>query len=94
MIRYRDTRGAVDAPRTFTEAILEGIAPGGGLFVPERLPAFTVDQIVALASMPYHARAAAVYEAFSLDVSAAKTRDIVARAYGPDGRRRPGASRA
>jgi threonine synthase len=84
MIRYRDTRGAVDAPRTFTEAILEGIAPGGGLFVPERLPAFTVDQIVASASIPYHARAAAVYEAFGLDVSAAKTRDIVARAYGPN----------
>ena len=38
MIRYLDTRGAISAPRTFTEAILEGIAPGGGLFVPERLP--------------------------------------------------------
>jgi threonine synthase len=82
MIRYLDTRGAIDAPRAFTEAILEGIAPGGGLFVPERLPAFTVDQIVALAGLPYHARAAAVYEAFGLDVSAARTREIAARAYG------------
>ena len=84
MIRYRDTRGAVDAPRTFTEAILEGIAPGGGLFVPERLPSFTVDQIVALAGAPYHARAAAVYEAFGLDVSAARTREIAALVYGPN----------
>ena len=49
MIRYLDTRGAIDAPRTFTEAILEGIAPGGGLFVPERLPAFSVEQIALLA---------------------------------------------
>ena len=32
--------------------------------------------------MPYHARAAAVYEAFGLDVSAEKTREIAARAYG------------
>ncbi len=84
MIHYRDTRGAVDAPRTFTEAILEGIAPGGGLFVPERLPRFGMDQIVALADVPYHARAAAVYEAFGLDVSAARTREIAARAYGPN----------
>ncbi len=84
MIRYLDTRGAIDAPRTFTEAILEGIAPGGGLFVPERLPRFTVEQIVALAGLPYHARAAAVYEAFGLDVTAARTREIAARAYGPN----------
>jgi threonine synthase len=84
MIRYLDTRGAVDASRTFAEAILEGIAPGGGLFVPERLPEFTVGQIVALAGLPYHARAAAVYEAFGLDVPAARTREIAAQAYGPN----------
>ena len=84
MIRYLDTRGAIDAPRTFTEAILEGIAPGGGLFVPERLPSFSLDQIELLATVPYHARAAAVYEAFGLDVDAATTRGIAARAYGPN----------
>ena len=84
MIRYLDTRGAIDSPRTFTEAILEGIAPGGGLFVPERLPRFTVEQIVALADVPYHARAAAVNEAFELDVAAGRTREIAARAYGPN----------
>src|SRR5450756_1560452 len=71
MIRYLDTRGLCDRPRTFTEAILEGIAPGGGLFVPERLPRFTVEEIVALAALPYRERAARVYEAFGLDVSPA-----------------------
>ncbi len=84
MIRYRDTRGAVDAPRTFTEAILEGIAPGGGLFVPERLPALSVEQIAALAEIPYHARAAQVFDAFGPDVAPAVTREIAARAYGPN----------
>ncbi|MEI6727734.1 MAG: threonine synthase, partial [Actinomycetes bacterium] len=82
MILYDDTRGAVRRPRTFTEAILEGIAPGGGLFVPERLPAFALGEIEALAALPYHARAAAVYEAFGLDVPAARTRAIAAAAYG------------
>ncbi len=84
MIRYLDTRGAIEMPRTFTEAILEGIAPGGGLFVPQRLPSFSVEQIELLATVPYHARAAAVYEAFGLNVSAEKTREIAARAYGPN----------
>ena len=81
MIRYRDTRGLSDRPRTFTEAILEGIARGGGLFVPERLPRLTLDEIVALAALPYHERAALVYEAFGLDVSAARTREIATAAY-------------
>src|SRR5450756_1345256 len=82
MIRYLDTRGLSDRPRTFTEAILEGIAPGGGLFVPERLPRFQVEEIVALAALPYRERAARVYEAFGLDVSPARTREIATAAYG------------
>ena len=82
MITYTDTRGYLDRPRTFCEALLEGIAPGGGLYVPERLPEFSVDDIVGLAALPYHERAARVYEAFGLDVSAARTRTIAAAAYG------------
>ena len=72
MIGYIDTRGLIDRPRRFSEAILEGIAPGGGLFVPERLPAFKLRDITGLAALPYHERAARVYEAFGLDVSAAR----------------------
>ena len=52
--------------------------------MPERLPSFSVEQIELLATVPYHARAAVVYEAFGLDVTAEKTREIAARAYGPN----------
>ena len=31
-IRYVDTRGAVTNPVAFTEAVVDGLAPGGGLF--------------------------------------------------------------
>lgn len=82
MIRYVDTRGVVESPCTFTKTVLQGIAPGGGLFVPERLPELTMDQIIALADLPYHARAAIVFDAFELDVATTITQDIVARAYG------------
>ena len=82
MIGYRDTRGLCEGPRPFTEAILEGIAPGGGLFVPERLPEVTLDDLLKLAGLPYFERAAWVYEAFGLDVDAAQTLRISATAYG------------
>lgn len=82
MISYRDTRGLLDRPRTFSEAILEGIAPGGGLFVPESLPRVTLDDLLALAKLPYFERAAWVYQAFGLDVAAARTLAIAAQAYG------------
>jgi threonine synthase len=82
MIGYVDTRGHIDRPRSFSEAILEGIAPGGGLFVPQTLPTFDLADIAGLATLPYHERAARVYEAFGLDMGAARIRAIAAAAYG------------
>ncbi len=79
---YRDTRALTERPRAFTDVLLEGIAPGGGLFVPERLPTLTLEEIVAFAGLPYRRRAAAVFEAFDLDVSAARVADIACAAYG------------
>ena len=71
MIQYHDARGAIDAPRTFAEAILEGIAAGGGLFVPERLPPFAVDRSGRWPTVPCHARGGGLW-AFGLDVAAAR----------------------
>ncbi len=82
MITYSDTRGLTEEPRTFTAAILEGIAPGGGLFVPERLPQLALGEILRLAELPYARRAAYLYEAFGLDVSAADILRIAETAYG------------
>src|SRR5664280_1412710 len=69
VITYTDTRGLIARPRTFTEVILEGIAPGGGLFVPRELPAISAAELQLMAALPYAERAALVYEAFGLDVS-------------------------
>jgi threonine synthase len=74
VITYTDTRGRIDRPRTFTEVILEGIAPGGGLFVPQELPEMGAAEL--------HMLAALVYEAFGLDVSAAHIHRICSTAYG------------
>ena len=49
--RYIDTRGNVKNPISFTEALVKGLAQGGGLFVPQALPSFSLDEIVALADV-------------------------------------------
>ena len=66
-IRYIDTRGVVANPLEFSQAVIKGIAPGGGLFVPETIPTMTLDEITALGKLPYKQQAATVYELFGID---------------------------
>lgn len=66
-IRYIDTRGVVKEPLTFSQAVIKGIAPGGGLFVPQEVPSMSVEDIVALGKLPYKQQAASIYELFGID---------------------------
>ena len=50
---YIDTRGRCTHAIPFTEAVVKGLADGGGLFVPQSVPTMTIDEIVALAEKPY-----------------------------------------
>ncbi|MEC4184660.1 threonine synthase [Adlercreutzia sp. R21] len=79
---YLDTRGAIDAPVPFTEAVVDGLAAGGGLYVPQELPSMTIEEIVALAELPYAQRAAAIYKAFNVDLPDGVIDELMARAYG------------
>ncbi len=38
---------------SFEQALLKGIAPDGGLYMPVEIPAFTTDEILSFSSMPY-----------------------------------------
>ena len=43
------------APKvTFGEALLKGLAPDGGLYMPERIPQFSREEIAGFTKMPYH----------------------------------------
>ena len=79
---YLDTRGAGGEPIPFTEAVVNGLAPGGGLYVPEQLPSLTLDEIADLAALPYAERAAAVYKAFNIDLPDDVIDMLMGRAYG------------
>jgi len=81
-MRYLDTRGLDSSRPTFSSALVKGIADGGGLFVPESLPALTVDEIVAFAGWPYWRRAAAVFSLFGVDVAEDRIDALMQSAYG------------
>lgn len=80
-MRYVSTRGRSPAVG-FTEAVLAGLAPDGGLYVPETWPTFTEAEIAAFAGKPYAQVAAAVIGAFAGDeIPAADIRRMCEEAY-------------
>lgn len=67
-MKYVSTRSGSgpDAPAVgFLDAILSGLAPDGGLYVPERWPELTFDEIAAFAGQPYHRVAAEILGRFA-----------------------------
>ena len=79
---YIDTRGRAERPGRFTQAVIDGLAEGGGLYVPERVPELSLDEIGALAALPYAQRAARIYEAYRIDLPADTIEALMAQAYG------------
>ncbi len=79
--RYLDTRGTITEPLPFTQVVLEGLASGGGLFVPCEIPHFSLDEVLALAEMPYAKRAAFVYRAFNIDLPDVVIDEVMGASY-------------
>lgn len=80
-MKYVSTRGQSPA-LSFEEVLLTGLAPDGGLYVPESVPQLDADQIRALAGKPYEEVAFAVMRPFIGDsFSEPEFRALIARAY-------------
>ena len=62
-MRYVSTRGGVEA-KSFEEVILTGLAPDGGLFVPEQLPVFSIEEIASWRGLSYQQLALKVITPF------------------------------
>jgi len=81
-MRYISTRGAwADHPQPFRAILLEGLAPDGGLAVPERYPRFTRDEFAALRRIGYRELAFAVLSRFMDDIPGGELRAIIDRTY-------------
>ena len=79
-MQYVSTRGGME-PRSFTEILLEGLAPDGGLVVPVEVPRLTADELAALRPLGYRDLAFEVIRRFADDVPPDDLRDIVDRTY-------------
>lgn len=62
-MKYISTRGQSPA-LSFEEVMLTGLAPDGGLYVPEQLPTFSKDEIASWAGLPYNDLALKIIEPF------------------------------
>jgi threonine synthase len=58
-MRYLSTRGAAPL-QSFSDMLLAGLAPDGGLYLPDAWPRFTAAEIAAFAAQPYTATANAI----------------------------------
>lgn len=66
-MKFYSTRDLSQKTYTSAQAIKQGLAEDGGLFVPESIPALTMDDIRSLASLSYPERAAKILGLYLTD---------------------------
>ncbi|WP_332815402.1 threonine synthase [Ramlibacter sp.] len=79
-MRYLSTRGDPDRKR-FCEILLEGLAPDGGLYLPEAYPRVDAAELARWRGLPYHELAFEILSLYIDDIPAADLRAICARTY-------------
>lgn len=68
-MNYVSTRDTTEVPRSIpsAEAIKNGIAPDGGLYMPETIPELTAEEIESLCPLDYAGRATSILSKFLVD---------------------------
>ena len=79
-MKYISTRGQSPALE-FCDILLGGLAPDGGLYLPEDYPQVTRAELDEWRALPYHALALAVLSKFITDIPACDLKSIVDRTY-------------
>jgi threonine synthase len=79
-MKYISTRGNAPA-KTFTEILLGGLAPDGGLYLPEQYPQVTRSELDAWRNLSYADLAYAVLSKFITDIPANDLRAIISKTY-------------
>lgn len=79
-MKYISTRGNAPA-KTFTEILLGGLAPDGGLYLPEQYPQVTREELDAWRTLSYADLAFAVLSKFITDIPHADLKAIIDKTY-------------
>ena len=81
-MNYVSTRGAWhEAPQPFRAILLEGLAPDGGLAVPQRYPRLSATELAQLRELRYPDLAYGILSRFITDIAPDDLRGIIARTY-------------
>ncbi|KQT10510.1 threonine synthase [Ramlibacter sp. Leaf400] len=80
---YVSTRGHPDR-KHFCEILLEGLAPDGGLYLPEHYPQVDAATLDQWRGLPYHELAFEILSLYIDDIPAADLRAICAKTYTPE----------
>ena len=79
-MRYISTRGG--SPKlNFSEVLLTGLAPDGGLYLPEHYPKFSNDELNDMRDMTYQDLAFNIFEKFIDDIPTNDLREIINKTY-------------
>lgn len=82
MTHYVSTRGGTTNPQRFTDVVMEGLAPDGGLYIPQQWPHFSREQIADFSGMSYAAIAGTILTPFlSGDLDAATLQKLLDATY-------------
>ena len=79
-MKYISTRGDA-AGHGFSEILLEGLAPDGGLYLPERYPTVDTTTLARWRHLPYHEVAFELLSMYIDDIPPADLRALIARTY-------------
>lgn len=66
---------------SFKETVFEGLAPDGGLLVPERIPLLTKKEIEELRGLTYQELAFRIFSLYAPDFSSGELREIIYKSY-------------
>ncbi|SFE20876.1 threonine synthase [Nitrosomonas sp. Nm166] len=79
-MRYISTRGGMP-PKSFSEILLSGLSPDGGLAIPETYPQITAAELDAWRGLNYQSLAFEILSRFVDDIPAEDLRRIIDRTY-------------
>lgn len=82
-MQYRSTRGHASRP-FFSEILLGGLAPDGGLFLPEHYPTVSREELDLWRRLSYAELAFEVLRKFATDLPSDDLRALTARTYTPE----------
>jgi threonine synthase len=80
-VKFISTRGQAPA-LSFEDVVLTGLANDGGLYVPESIPQFSLEEIAAMRGLPYNELAFKIMSPFIGDeLRDSELKDIIDRSY-------------